>query len=95
MITTLPTTMRAARYTRYGPPDVLEVRQVPTPAPGRGEVLVKVCATSVNPAEAKVRAGAFRLMSGFRFPKGTGEDFTGTVVATGPSVDPAALGRRV
>ena len=89
------TEMRAVRYERYGPPDVLEVRNVPVPEPRSGEVLIRVSATSVNPVEAQVRAGRMRPMSGFRFPKGTGQDFSGEVVAVGPGVDPATVGRRV
>lgn len=87
--------MRAARYHRYGPPEVLQVEHVPMPAPGRREVLVRVRATSVNPSEALVRAGKMRLLSGFRFPKGTGQDFAGEVEAVGPGADTALLGRQV
>ncbi|MDT0544667.1 MULTISPECIES: zinc-binding dehydrogenase [Streptomyces] len=65
------------------------------PEPGRGEVLVKVRATSVNPAEALVRAGKMRMLSGFRFPKGTGQDFTGEVVASGPGGEEHVVGRQV
>lgn len=53
----MDSTMRAARYDRYGPPEVLTIRKVPVPKPGRGEVLVRVCATSVNPIEAAARGG--------------------------------------
>ncbi|GAA4971744.1 hypothetical protein GCM10023205_42150 [Yinghuangia aomiensis] len=63
------TTVRAGRYGRYGPPEVLEVRDVTVPSPRAGEVLVRVCATSANPAEAQVRAGKMRLLSGSRFPE--------------------------
>lgn len=87
--------MRAARYHRYGPPEVLKAEHVPVPEPGRGEVLVKVRATSVNPAEALVRAGKMRMLSGFSFPKGTGQDFTGEVVATGPGGEEHIVGRQV
>lgn len=96
-------TMRAARYDRYGPPEVLTVRRVPVPEPRSGQVLVKVIATSVNPVETMVRSGKMRLVSGLRFPttpgnagKGTGEDFTGEIVAAGPGVDATAVvGRSV
>ena len=40
--------MRAAVYDRYGPPEVLRIEELPVPAPGRGQVLVEVAATSVN-----------------------------------------------
>ncbi|MGP4112065.1 NAD(P)-dependent alcohol dehydrogenase [Streptomyces sp. 4N509B] len=87
--------MRAARYHRYGPPEVLRVEDAPLPRPGRGDVLVRVRATSVNPSETLVRAGKLRLLSGFRFPKGTGQDFAGEVVAVGPGANPGLVGGRV
>ena len=40
--------MRAVVYDRYGPPDVLQVEDVPVPSPATGQVRVKVAATSVN-----------------------------------------------
>ncbi|MFE9514485.1 NADP-dependent oxidoreductase [Streptomyces sp. NPDC006643] len=87
--------MRAVRYERYGPPEVLTVQEVPVPAPGPGQFLLKVHATSVNPAEAMVRSGRMKVMSGFRFPKGTGEDFAGTIVAGGPDADENLIGEQV
>jgi NADPH:quinone reductase-like Zn-dependent oxidoreductase len=41
-------TMRAIVYTRYGPPDVLQLREIERPEPGEDQVLVKVHAASVN-----------------------------------------------
>ena len=43
--------MKAAQRDRYGGPDVVEVREVETPVPGEGEVLVRVRAASVNRAD--------------------------------------------
>jgi NADPH:quinone reductase-like Zn-dependent oxidoreductase len=40
--------VRAVVYDRYGPPDLLRVEEVPTPAPAANQVLVAVAATSVN-----------------------------------------------
>ncbi|GAA3889082.1 NAD(P)-dependent alcohol dehydrogenase [Streptomyces sedi] len=88
-------TMRAVRYDRYGPPEVLKVAHVPMPKPGPGQVLVKVHASSVNPVEAQVRAGKMRPMSGLRPPKGIGQDFAGEVVAAGPKADDGLVGSRV
>lgn len=48
--------MKAACCTRYGPPEVVEIKDVPTPAPGNGEVLVKAAATTVNSGDARLRA---------------------------------------
>ncbi|MFB9630731.1 NAD(P)-dependent alcohol dehydrogenase [Nonomuraea helvata] len=89
------TEMRAALFDRYGPPDVLYVGTVPKPAPGPGEVLVRVHATSVNGGELHGRAGKMRPVTGLMqrgFPKRMGLDFTGEVVAVGP--DPAEPGPR-
>ncbi|MEV6926245.1 alcohol dehydrogenase catalytic domain-containing protein [Dactylosporangium sp. NPDC051485] len=49
--------MRAAIFTGYGPPEVLQVRQVPRPEPGPGQVLVRVYATTVTTAECLMRRG--------------------------------------
>ena len=50
--------MKAVRFDQYGPVEVLDVRDVPVPEPGPGEVLVRVKATGINPGEAKIRGGA-------------------------------------
>jgi NADPH:quinone reductase len=46
---------------RFGGPDLLEALEVRRPGPGPGEVLVRVLATAVNPADAKLRAGGWRM----------------------------------
>jgi NADPH:quinone reductase-like Zn-dependent oxidoreductase len=43
--------MKAATYSRYGPPDVVQIKDVEKPVPGDDEVLIKVRAASVNPAD--------------------------------------------
>ena len=47
--------MRAAVIDRYGPPEVIEIREVPTPVPGDGEILVRITVTTVNSGDARVR----------------------------------------
>ena len=49
--------MKAVRVHSYGGPEVLRFEDAPCPAPGSGELLVKVHAASVNPIDWKVRAG--------------------------------------
>jgi NADPH:quinone reductase-like Zn-dependent oxidoreductase len=88
-------TMRAARYGRYGSPEVLELETVPAPAPRASEVLVRVHAAGLNPKDALVRGGALRPLSGRAFPRGTGFDFAGHVAALGAAVPDLAPGRRV
>jgi NADPH:quinone reductase-like Zn-dependent oxidoreductase len=74
------------QYHRYGGPDEMRLEQVDVPEPGPGQVRVQVRATSANPADWKVRAGALRLVSGSRFPRGMGHDFAGVIDAVGPGV---------
>lgn len=71
--------MRAVLYDRYGPPDVLRVADVPEPALGRREVLVRVTRAALNPKDALTRKGRFRSLSGSRFPKRCGMDLAGVV----------------
>ncbi|MFD9396428.1 NAD(P)-dependent alcohol dehydrogenase [Streptomyces sp. NPDC060000] len=87
--------MKAAQITHYGAPDVLRVNDVDRPAPGAGEVLVAVEASSVNGHDVIVRAGELKFVSGRRFPIGVGLDFAGTVAATGVGVEGLRAGERV
>ena len=84
--------MKAAEYDRYGPPEVVRIREVPRPWPRRGELLVRVRAAALNPKDALIRSGAFRLLTGPRFPKQVGFDWAGEVVGVGAGVSGAALG---
>jgi NADPH:quinone reductase-like Zn-dependent oxidoreductase len=79
-------TMRAVQYDSYGPAEVLRVRTVPVPRVRPGTLLVRVAATSVNAADVAVRSGRLRLLSGRKFPRGTGFDFSGEVVEVGEGV---------
>jgi NADPH:quinone reductase-like Zn-dependent oxidoreductase len=83
--------MKAIRYGRYGSPDVLELREVDTPAIGDGEVLVRVQAASVNPLDFHFLRGTpyfLRLIAGVSRPKvdGLGADLAGRVEAVGRAV---------
>ena len=86
------TLMRAAVYTRYGPPDVLQVKEVEKPVPGDNEVLVRVHAATVCAADWRMRkADPFmvRFMIGFRRPtklRILGLEFAGTVESVGRAV---------
>lgn len=88
--------MRAVVYRRYGPPDVLETVDADDPVPRAGEVKVRVRAASLNPLDAKLRAGHLRLLPTVdRPPRGTGVDFAGDVVATGGNTPGVFPGMRV
>ena len=86
--------MKAASYDRYGPAaEVLEVREVDRPAPGPGEVLVKVALSGVNPTDWKSRSGSTpRPIDGFQIPH---HDGAGVIEAVGDGVDPGRVGQRV
>lgn len=87
--------MRAVQFDRYGASDVLDVRTIPVPTPRHDQVLVRVHASGVNPKDPLVRSGEFRLFTGRNFPRGTGDDFAGEVVALGARVSDLAVGDRV
>ena len=84
--------MKAAVYTRYGPPDVLEIKDVATPVPRENEVLVRVHATTVCAADWRLRkADPFftRVMTGLRRPTKIpilGAEFSGRVASVGQAV---------
>ncbi len=85
------TQMKAIVYTKYGPPDVLELKEVEKPTPNENEVLIKVYAASVNTADWRLlRADPFlaRLHSGLLKPKYKilGADIAGRVEAIGRNV---------
>jgi len=90
--------MRAAVTTRYGPPEVVEVRKVPAPIPGDHEVLVRVRASSVCYGDRMFRSGPLliRLLTGFRVKhKILGVDLAGIVEAVGAAVTRFAPGDEV
>ena len=84
--------MRAAVFTRYGPPDVLEIKDVAKPVPKDNEVLVRVHATTVCAADWRIRKAdpfLIRFMSGLWAPtkiRILGAEFAGTVESVGKAV---------
>jgi NADPH:quinone reductase-like Zn-dependent oxidoreductase len=84
--------MKAVRFDEYGPVDVLDVRDVPVPEPGPGEVLIRVKAAGINPGEAKIREGALHERWPATFPSGQGSDFAGVVDRLGADVTTVAPG---
>jgi NADPH:quinone reductase-like Zn-dependent oxidoreductase len=88
--------VRAIRYRRFGPPEVLEVVDVDAPEPGAGEIKVRVAAASLNPLDWKIRDGHLRFVPVLaRPPRGTGTDFAGEIVAVGGGPGPRHVGERV
>src|SRR5213080_2349465 len=79
--------MKAIVYCEYGPPEVLQLKEIEKPTPADNEVLVKVRAAGTNPLDG-MHTGRARIVSGLRKPKLTraGVDFAGTVEAVGKNV---------
>ena len=85
--------MKAIVFTRYGPPDVLELKEVPKPTPKDDELLIRVHASSINSWDWEILNGIpfiNRLMYGLLKPKPgkqiLGADIAGTVEAVGRHV---------
>ena len=86
--------MRAVRFHDYGPPEVLRVEEVPDPEPGPGQVLVQVAAAGIGFADVQIRAGRLPA-AGIPLPFVPGFEVAGSVIATGPDVDPTMIGTHV
>jgi NADPH:quinone reductase len=88
--------MHAVRAEQFGL-DKVQVRELPDPTPGMGEVVIATEAATINPADAAVVSGA----AAPRFPRGAagpftpGWDLVGTVNACGDGVDSSLIGERV
>ncbi len=92
----VPTIIQAWHVTRYGGPEVLALRDVPVPRPGKGDVLVRVQATTVSSGDRRIRSLDLppgmttlgRLALGWSRPRQPilGTEFTGIVAAVGAGV---------
>src|SRR5277367_2845993 len=87
--------MKAIVVRQYGGPEVLEFGEYRDPIPGRGEVLVRVAASSVNPIDFKRRAGLTKDFYPMKFPGLIGVDISGTAVKIGPGVEGFSVGDQV
>jgi NADPH:quinone reductase-like Zn-dependent oxidoreductase len=75
------TTMKAVRIHAFGGPEVLQYEDAPRPVAKTGEVLIRIHASAVNPADWKLRSGAFG--KDFPLPLTLGFDFSGVIEALG------------
>ncbi len=97
--------MRAAVYETFGNPDVVRLAEMPAPTAGSNDVVVRVAATPVTSADARIRAAVFprgfgvvsKLIFGRRRPRRPvlGGSFAGVIEAIGDGVAGFAVGQRV
>ena len=87
--------MKKVVYRQYGKVDVLQLAEVDLPAISEGKVLVKVKAVSINPLDWKITKGELKPMTGFKFPKGVGMVFSGSVERVGSDIQRFKTGDQV
>lgn len=85
--------MKAIQVHQFGGPEVLALHEVPTPKPGRGEVLVHVHAAGVNPYDTYMRNGTYAIKPSL--PYTPGSDAAGVVESVGEGVIKVKPGGRV
>jgi NADPH:quinone reductase-like Zn-dependent oxidoreductase len=87
--------MKASFYNTYGGPEVMEYGDFPEPVTTRDKIKIQVKAVSLNPVDYKIRQGVLKIITGRRFPKLTGSDFSGIVQEVGTEVSGFKTGDRV
>jgi NADPH:quinone reductase-like Zn-dependent oxidoreductase len=85
--------MKAAQFSRFGGPEVLEIVNLPDPHPGSGQVRIVVHAAGISATDPKLRAGT--LPFGAALPQTTGRDVAGVVDEIGEGVSDVSVGDRV
>jgi NADPH:quinone reductase-like Zn-dependent oxidoreductase len=88
----MPKTMKAVVAHEYGGPEVLKLEDVPVPEPKENEILVRVIASGVNPADPLILNGKFAKAFGTHLPLILGYDMAGVVVKTGAQVTKLKVG---
>jgi len=87
--------MKAIRFHEYGSPDVLQYEDADVPAPGVGQVRVRVAGTSFNGVDGNIRAGLMQGPMPLTLPHIPGIDLSGTVDELGDGVTDVKVGDRV
>ncbi|MCD2194583.1 NADP-dependent oxidoreductase [Actinomycetospora endophytica] len=85
--------MKAAQFSRFGGPEVLEIVDLPDPHPGPGQVRIAVRAAGISATDTKLRSG--EVSFGATLPQTTGADVAGVVDEVGDGVTDVAVGDRV
>lgn len=88
-------TVKAYVLTRYGGPEVAQLRDIEIPDLGRHDVLVQVRAAGLNPVDFKTRQGMLRVVQRYRLPVVLGNELAGVVERCGSGVTRFKPGDRV
>lgn len=86
---------KAIVFTEYGEPEVLHLVELPDPEPGPGQVRIRVRAAGVQPADTRVRSGAWKSFMPVEFPARIGFEAAGLIDAVGAEVTGFAVGDEV
>src|ERR1700675_1757355 len=85
--------MKAILVRQFGGPEVMKLEEVPAPKPAAGQVLVKIHAAGVNPADTYARTGNYAVLPALPYTPGT--DGAGVVDSVGDGVKKVKAGDRV
>jgi len=85
--------MKAIRVHEFGPPEVMQVEEIPDPKAGAGQILVRVYAAGVNPFDTYIRSGAYAIKPSL--PYTPGRDAAGVIEAVGEGVTRFKVGDRI
>lgn len=91
----VPDNMKAVVAHEYGGPGVLKIEDVPVPQPKENELLIRVIASGVNPADPLILGGKYAKEFGTHLPLILGYDAAGVVVNAGANVTSLKIGDRV
>ncbi|WP_407293881.1 NADP-dependent oxidoreductase [Stutzerimonas zhaodongensis] len=87
--------MKAIRVAQYGQPEGFVFEELPSPVPGKGEVLIEVAGSGVNPIDWKVLSGAMKAFIPLQLPYTPGVEVAGRVAALGEDVTEFSAGDEV
>lgn len=87
--------MKRIQYHHYGGPAEMRLEGYRLPALAEDEILVGLKAASINPIDWKIRQGTMKLVSGWKFPRGMGQEFSGVVRGVGRRVTRFKIGDEV
>ena len=85
--------MKAIRVHAFGNPEVMYKEEVPDPAPGASQVVVRIYAAGVNPVDSYIRSGQYALKP--ELPYTPGMDASGVIESIGPKVTRVSVGERI